>query len=207
MASNVKDNLESLGCIVTGLFGDKESIKKRFIDLKSQQHLIRIDQDKKSEEIDLPQDLTSYDAIVISDYDKGSCSYDLIVKLIERFTGPIFLDTKKTDLAKFNGCFVKINDSEFSRAISYCSDLIVTKGDAGAVYQNKIFPVEKVNVIDVCGAGDTFLAALAFAYLKTSQIEAAISFANKCASIVVSKLGVHSIHAEDIKDLISDLHN
>jgi len=207
MANNVKDNLESLGCTVDVIFGNRNSVKKRFIDLRSQQHLLRIDQDQMSDEIVLPQVLDIYDALVISDYEKGSCTYKLIMQAIEKFQGPIFLDTKKTDLEKFNGCIVKINDIEFSKAVTHCDNLIVTMGNRGAMYKNELFPVDKVNVIDVCGAGDTFLAALTFGFLKTKDMRSSIIFANKCASIVVSKLGVHTIHMEEIKDLVNNLHN
>lgn len=46
---------------------------------------------------------------------------------------------------------------------------------------------------DVCGAGDTFLAALTINYLATKNIDLAIQFANSCACKVVSKFGVVTI--------------
>jgi sugar/nucleoside kinase (ribokinase family) len=42
---------------------------------------------------------------------------------------------------------------------------------------------------DVCGAGDTFLAGLTFEFLRTSSLNDAILFANKCASISVAHFG------------------
>ena len=52
MGSNVKENLLALGLNVTSFLGDP-SKKKRLIDAKSKQHLMRIDDDVKSTACDL----------------------------------------------------------------------------------------------------------------------------------------------------------
>jgi ribokinase len=44
--------------------------------------------------------------------------------------------------------------------------------------------------IDVSGAGDTFTASFTLKYLETHDVSESIIFANKMASIVVSKRGV-----------------
>jgi D-beta-D-heptose 7-phosphate kinase/D-beta-D-heptose 1-phosphate adenosyltransferase len=191
MSSNVKANLEMLGCDVTHLHGTT-SVKTRLIDNHSKQHIVRLDVDKETKTLCFIPDLEGYDAIVISDYCKGFISYELVEQLRHRFKGPIFIDTKKHDLIKFQGCFVKINSSEFKEAISSVGNLIVTKGGEGATYKGKTYIGNKVTVRDVCGAGDTFLAALTYQYLNTNSIEEAIEFANKASSITVQKLGVYS---------------
>jgi sugar/nucleoside kinase (ribokinase family) len=61
------------------------------------------------------------------------------------------------------------------------------------VYREKTYPVEKVEIKDTSGAGDTFLAALSIEYCKSNDIDKAIEFANKCATIVVQKQGVVTI--------------
>jgi sugar/nucleoside kinase (ribokinase family) len=43
--------------------------------------------------------------------------------------------------------------------------------------------------MDVCGCGDTFMAALAAQYLFTKDIESAIIFANVAAGITVQHRG------------------
>jgi D-beta-D-heptose 7-phosphate kinase/D-beta-D-heptose 1-phosphate adenosyltransferase len=58
---------------------------------------------------------------------------------------------------------------------------------------NKTFIEAPQSTIDVSGAGDTFMAALAFKYMQTKNIEESIVFANQIASIVVSKKGVSTI--------------
>ena len=51
------------------------------------------------------------------------------------------------------------------------------------------FETDNVEVSDVCGAGDTFLSALTYQYLVSNNIESAIKFANKAASITVQHIG------------------
>ena len=64
-------------------------------------------------------------------------------------------------------------------------------GENGCKYQNVIFPCENPKqTIDVSGAGDTFTASFILKYFETKNIEDSIIFANKMASIVVSKKGV-----------------
>ena len=77
MADNVRVNLEALGCEVTFLFGDT-SIKERLIDERSKQQIVRIDKDVKSPPLLVNKSLLQgYDAIVISDYNKGAVTYEL----------------------------------------------------------------------------------------------------------------------------------
>jgi bifunctional ADP-heptose synthase (sugar kinase/adenylyltransferase) len=200
MAGNVKENLEMLGCDVTFL-SSGTSIKTRLIDLRSRQHIVRIDEDVECEPIDLiPEFGFDFDAVVISDYNKGTVTYDLVKILIEHFDGPIFVDTKKVDLKQFDGCFVKINELEYSKAISetFSTNLIVTLGSLGAMCNGKIYSAPNVEVSDVTGAGDTFLAALTYAYLNTQVIELAIPFAINAASITVQKLGVYAPTMDEI---------
>jgi D-beta-D-heptose 7-phosphate kinase/D-beta-D-heptose 1-phosphate adenosyltransferase len=52
------------------------------------------------------------------------------------------------------------------------------------------YEADKVDVRDVCGAGDTFLAALVVEYLNEENIESSIKYANEMAARVVRKLGV-----------------
>jgi D-beta-D-heptose 7-phosphate kinase/D-beta-D-heptose 1-phosphate adenosyltransferase len=198
MAGNVRENLEKLGCEVTFL-SNGTSVKTRLIDMRSRQHIVRMDEDVQCQPIDLIPELGfDFDAIVISDYNKGTVTYELIEELVEHFDGPIFVDTKKTDLKRLNGCIVKINELEHSLLKTECVDLIVTLGDKGVRYKNFIFGAPKVEVSDVTGAGDTFLSALAYAYLNTQVIELAIPFAINAATVTVQKLGVYAPTMDEI---------
>jgi len=200
MAGNVADNLEALGCDVNFLHGN-ESQKTRLIDSRSKQQIVRIDNDVVSQPIEFEIATPKvYDAIVISDYNKGTVSYDLVEEAIATRI-PVFVDTKKTDLERMQGAWVKINSLEYSKIKSECTGLIVTEGEKGAriVHHDVHDPAPKVEVVDVTGAGDTFLAALTYQYLVTKDIAMAVAFANRAASITVQHLGVYAPTLKEIK--------
>ena len=200
MASNVFKNLEALGCDVNYLFGET-STKTRLIDSRSRQQIVRIDDDVESEPMTFETAIPpGYDAIVISDYNKGLITYELVEQLRQEFSGPIFVDTKKQDLARFEGCIVKINQVEHAARSSDCSNMIVTQGKQGALYNNKMYPAAAIDVIDVCGAGDTFLAALAYEYLQTDgNMEAAVEFAIRASAVTVQHTGVYAPRLDEIQ--------
>ncbi len=200
MAANVKDNLEKLGCEVDFVHGVKTCIKTRVIDSRTKQHLVRIDQDSPSRAVKIDyNNIDQYNAIVVSDYNKGSVDYDTIENLRYRYSGPIFIDTKKTDLARFEGCYVKINQVEYEAAKTFPTELIVTLGKDGAQYKEHTISAPQVEAFDVCGAGDTFLSALAYNYVLSQDILKAIEFAIRASSITVQHIGVYSPTLEEIE--------
>ena len=202
MAANVEDNLLKLGCEVDFVHGVKTCIKTRVIDSKTKQHLVRIDQDTPSKAVKIDYtDIDQYNAIVVSDYNKGSVDYDTIENLRKNYRGPIFVDTKKTDLVRFEGCYVKINQVEFEVAKTFPTELIVTLGRDGVKYKEHKFSTPQVEAFDVCGAGDTFLSALAYNYVLSQDIVTAIKFATQAASVTVQHIGVYSPTLEEIKRL------
>ena len=193
MAGNVRNNLEALGCYVNYLHGET-SVKTRLIDQRSKQQIVRIDNDVESTPITFETAIPNvYDAVVVSDYNKGTVSYELIEELVA-LSIPIFIDTKKTDLERFQGAWVKINELEYSKIKSECSGLIVTRGSRGAsaIHHDINVHSPDVEVVDVTGAGDTFLAALTYQYLDTGNIEKAIKFANEASAVTVQHLGVYA---------------
>ena len=198
MAGNVEENLKTLGCDVS-LLTLAGGTKTRFIDSRSNQQIMRLDQDAKGGPIELVVGIPPiYDAVVISDYNKGCISYELVEQVLQQFKGPVFIDTKKTDLARFEGAFIKINSLENSLAKTLPSQCIVTLGKYGCRYGGEIYPAPQVEVADVCGAGDTFLAALVYQYLKIQQIPEALLFANRAASVTVRHMGVYAPKLEEI---------
>jgi bifunctional ADP-heptose synthase (sugar kinase/adenylyltransferase) len=198
MAGNVCNNLINLGCTVTFVHGEP-STKTRLIDIKSKQHIVRVDHDVYSDAVTLDDLLLDFDAIVISDYQKGTVSYELIEQLRKEYAGPIFVDTKKPDLKRFEGCFVKINKTEMILSSSQPTDLIVTLGESGASYKDRWYPAKEIEVVDVTGAGDTFLAALAYSYITDGDLDSAITFAIAASAVTVQHTGVYAPKEEEIK--------
>lgn len=206
MVGNVESNLKNLNVDVHTI-SSKPSIKTRIVDIKSKQQLVRIDKDHFSEPLSFEEieilDLSVFDAIVISDYNKGFVSYEIISYIRKNYVGPIFLDTKKPDLSRFHGIYVKINELEYKSRFSINDKLIVTLGEKGAMYKRHneeiFFPVPKIEVTDVCGAGDTFLAALAYKFLDSKDMNIAINFANRASTLTVQHMGNYAPKLKELE--------
>ena len=209
MALNVYNNFLSLGVEVDIITNEKSQIRKvRYVDNRSSQMVLRIDENDECEEID---EITrmhicnnqyqnkTYDAIVISDYCKGFLS-KTDIELLCKSNKNVFVDTKK-QLGKWiqHATFIKINSFEYKKNYDYFNTkdftdkLIVTLGGKGCRYNGRDFSVKEVPVKDVSGAGDTFLAGLVYGYLDTNSIYEAIKFAQECTTIVVQKHGVSTV--------------
>jgi bifunctional ADP-heptose synthase (sugar kinase/adenylyltransferase) len=216
MVFNVKSNLKSLGADVSIRSGGKPCIKTRYIDIRSGQQVLRVDEDYTSPRLNTNKLMfNGYNAIVISDYNKGFIDEKVILDIIKASKNiPIFIDTKIKDLKPFDSpnVFVKINELEYSQLFSKCSNLIVTQGGKGATYFHKNTSTHfkqpsNVNVVDVCGAGDTFLAALTLSFLETKHITKAIEFANAAASLTVQHTGNYSPSRQEVDIVLKSYYN
>jgi len=209
MAGNVFNNLEAFKLKVDFITAAQQIEKHRYIDQRFNQHLLRVD---KNETYMLenykfnPKDLTNKDIIVISDYNKGFLSHEECNRLAlycKEQQIPVFVDSKKADLSCFEGCILKINEkeNETAKKLPTTYELIITLGAQGCEYQGETYPTEQVEVFDVCGAGDVFLAALTSSYLESQDMHKAIDFANRCASYSVTKFGTYVLTEEDVSGL------
>ena len=206
MAGNVVDNLRALGVRKTELITNNEQIiKTRYVETKSNQMLLRVDgNDKVSNTFDYRKvDFDSYDAVIVADYDKGYLTYEDIGK-IGNNSKLSFIDTKKTigsgDYFK-DYTFVKMNEEEWDNCVSkgaiyseWKENLIVTMSERGCMYNEKRYPVDNsIEVRDLSGAGDTWIASFVYEYVQSGIIDKAIHTANENATIVVQRRGVSTI--------------
>ena len=200
MAWNVRENLKSFGMEVYILTNNEKITKTRYIDEKYNHQILRVDTENlvKPMSYDLPKD--NFDAIVISDYDKGFITKQKLFEIVFTSRCPVFVDSKKTELPESN-CYLKINDAESKLLKGKHDNLIITKGSAGAEFDGVHYPGNKVNVFDAVGAGDTFLSALVYFYLKCGRIEEAIPYANKAASIAVQNFGTYVLTEQDVYEI------
>lgn len=202
MAMNVYSNIISLGYVPEIITNKNwQSITKtRFVDMSVNHMFMRLDQnDDKFSSCKIDSlEFSKYDAIIISDYDKGFLSEDLMkqISLNHKLT---FLDTKK-QFGEWceNFTFIKVNHSEYEKNINNINDkiskkLIVTMGAKGCLFQGKTYDVPLVEVKDTSGAGDTFIAGLCVEYCKTKDIDISIKYANSCSTRVVQRKGVATI--------------
>ena len=203
MASNVCLNLQAFDIDITFLTNTEKIVKTRFVDERSNQHILRVDNEERVKPLLVPVATNSFDAVVISDYNKGYLTTEKIFEIVEGATCPVFIDSKKTVLPNKENCFVKINDVEYEKLDDYNIDnLIVTKGSEGCIYKQTLYPAEKVNVYDVVGAGDTFLAALVYGYITTNNIDESLMLGNRAAAIAVQQLGTYILTEKDVKKIL-----
>ena len=213
MAKNVVNNVEALDSTVYSISNKNSIYKTRYVDEKSNQLVLRVDEHDYCDRIDwdvlrkiednkcrLPMNnIRELDAIIISDYCKGFLHEDDI-KYICQFNDNVFVDTKKKLGDWINDCtYLKINSLEYAENKEFFKDndvfkkTIVTQGNKGCLFQDKIYPTEDVQVKDISGAGDTFLAGLTVEYVRSNDIVKAIDFAQECTKIVVQKHGVSTV--------------
>ena len=203
MAGNVCLNLQSFGLDITFLTNNEQLVKTRFIDEKSNQQILRVDNEEKIKPLVIPVMTDTFDAVVISDYNKGYLTTEKIFEIVESSSCPVFIDSKKSILPNKPNCFIKINDVEYEKLDNYNIDnLIVTKGSEGCIYKQTLYPAEKVNVYDVVGAGDTFLAALVYGYITTNNIDQSLMLGNRAAGIAVQQPGTYILTEEDVKKIL-----
>ena len=199
MAKNVFNNLSSLAknWDIDLITNEDEITKTRLVDIKTNQMLLRVDEDDSCNRVknNVITKLGDYDAVVISDYNKGFLTESIIQYLIGKY--PLsFIDSKKLFNDWVNDVtFLKINEVEFNRnkknLKKYKGNLIVTLGERGVKYKDTIIPpIRQAEVSDLSGAGDTFFAAFIFSYLTSKNIIESIAFAQKCALEVIEKKGV-----------------
>jgi D-beta-D-heptose 7-phosphate kinase/D-beta-D-heptose 1-phosphate adenosyltransferase len=190
MAFNVAQNLKAFGAKVILSVSEEMSRKIRYIDRRTGECLLRVDHDVQAKPY-LVGTKYMFDAIVISDYDKGFVTDETIWKLRQKFAGPIYMDTKKQNLADFPGIYIKINQRELyeSTSLPEPDKLIVTYGAKGCGYKDTLYPARVIEVVDVCGAGDVFLAAMVYKHVETDNMGIALPFANEKAAISCQSVG------------------
>jgi D-beta-D-heptose 7-phosphate kinase/D-beta-D-heptose 1-phosphate adenosyltransferase len=202
MSGNVVQNLKSLDKDLEIIHWrqDERITKTRYVDHKSNHMFIRVDDgENKIRPLYLDNlkidELKSADAIIVSDYNKGFLTEELLFEITKHSKFSV-IDTKKhigdALVEGFN--YVKLNESEFAKhnfnGLSL-DKVLITLGSDGARHKGKVYPSpDPKETIDVSGAGDTFTASFTLKYLTTNNVEESIIFANKMASIVVSKRGV-----------------
>ncbi len=233
---NVAENLKALGATVCvssimplGEFTELRSeyctagyplIKQRIINRKTGKQIVRLDFNRVhvSHEISEYKNfihertfLNEFDAIVVSDYDKGVVDEYWINRLANTEKW-VFVDTKKPDLSiwdKIPNCIIKINEKEYRASNKTAKHpLIVTHGSEKVMLYNKPglpvwHPVQKVENPDVVGAGDVFLSALTVCYMETKNLNRAIHYAISAATLSVKKPGTCTVAKEEVEQ---DVH-
>ena len=198
MAKNVQMNIKSIwdNCDIITNDNWYDITKTRYVHSASNHTFFRVDIPHKIPRLDVSTiNYNDYDLIIISDYDKGFLTEDDINEICWSHSNT-FVDTKKIlGLWCQHAKYIKINDFEYQNSKPYLvpeieNKIIHTMGGDGCEYMGKRYLVNTVEVKDVSGAGDSFMAGLVVEYCRTKDIIKSIEFANKRASQVVTYRGV-----------------
>lgn len=211
MAANVRNNVESFcgNNSITLLTNTDTIIKRRFIDNKSNQQLLREDINDSvahltEEQLEVINN-NDFDAVIISDYCKGLISPEAAKIICEKFKYKVYVDSKKEDLSCFPFSIIKINEEEDNQSynLPITATKIVTLGSEGSFCEGVHSKPKSVQVHDVTGAGDVFLAALAI-FNTYKSIHDSIDLANKLASYSVEHFGTYVITKTDIERALNE---
>lgn len=202
MAANTYNNLTALGANVTLRTQNSEILKTRYLNDETNELYLRVDEFDTVSQIDMEilPNLTEYDAIVISDYNKGFLT-EADIQIIASQHPLVIVDTKKHlgDWCR-NIKFIKLNRAETEKNLEYITQnqwlipkVISTLDKDGASYMHQLIPTKRVEIVDISGAGDTFVAGFTIEYLESGNILKSIQFANDCATKVIIKRGVTTV--------------
>jgi D-beta-D-heptose 7-phosphate kinase / D-beta-D-heptose 1-phosphate adenosyltransferase len=173
--------------------------------------------------------ISQYDAVVISDYAKGVITrelLDFVLKKCNQNSIISVIDPKGQDFSKYSKAdFITPNKKELQSVCDWSinegdglktalihlktnfkiKNPVVTLSSEGVAYLDQDeaivkLPAEAKEVADVTGAGDTFIAALAIEIIRSKNKRTSINYANKAASLVVSKIGTSVVTQDEINE-------
>ena len=212
-AGLVYENLKSLDVDVT-LFETNQphSVKTRII--CDGHYITRIDDDKDADSTAvlknvLRSDFSQYDYVILSDYNKGVLDDSLrIIEHINKFDCKIIVDPKEHATQYKGAWLVKPNNSEFTK-FGFCQwqgNIVTTNAGDNVVASidgvDYNLPVAQVEVSDVTGAGDCFLAAFVYGLAKNYDYTQCLELAIKGSRRAVQHVGTHILTHSDIEERV-----
>ncbi|HYW35431.1 MAG TPA: D-glycero-beta-D-manno-heptose 1-phosphate adenylyltransferase [Balneolaceae bacterium] len=205
------------------------------------QQIVRVDrEDRKDVRSEIEQKLTAdfndaiqddaVDAVIISDYAKGTITDKLCKYVIEESNDkniPVLVDPKGKNFDKYKNATILIpNEKELSlashrefkdektfrktsvqiRDALNLKDLVVTLGERGILHfardYTRHISTRAREAYDVSGAGDTVIALVTAGLISYLPIDESLELANMAAGYVVSKTGTHPMSYAELNDLI-----
>jgi D-beta-D-heptose 7-phosphate kinase/D-beta-D-heptose 1-phosphate adenosyltransferase len=170
--------------------------------------------------------LSSADAVIVSDYDKGVVNRDLLGRILPMALAariPVFLDPKVFHADYYHPItLITPNQHEAEllagapiRDLSSletagrrilqkfrCEYALITRGEEGMSLFDEVgvhhLPTFAREVFDVTGAGDTVIATLALARAGGATMQEAAILANHAAGLVVGKVGIATVRRSEL---------
>ena len=215
---------------------DRPTVTKLRV-ISRHQQLIRLDFEDGFHTVDsaaltsrYEQLLSEADAVVLSDYGKGTLSnVQPLIAAARRAGKPVLIDPKGNDYSCYRGAtLITPNLSEFEAVAGHCKTdeeleakgealrrelemdaLLVTRSEKGMTLIRKKQPVLHLptraqEVFDVTGAGDTVISALAASLAAGLALDEATALANLAAGVVVGKLGTATASVPELRRAIRE---
>ncbi len=198
-------------------------------------HLLRIDRENKTipspviekKIISEINKLPDHDLVVVSDYNKGFLTKNIILALEKRFgKNKIIANFKPANANLFKNILALTHNIKEAREITnisviddrsaekaakllykkFSSSIILTRGDRGMTIYKKNYDVRHVpafatKVMDVTGASDTVISVIALMLASGFDVIEAATLANKAAGLVVGKEGTATISINELEKL------
>lgn len=184
---NAERSLSYWQCAITTKCDTRLSVKTRY--LVDSEIVFRHDLDRLSDPGEMPN-IKGFDGILLSDYDKGYLSEDLIEYVIQEaheLNIPVVVDAKR-EPSLYEGAIVKCNFA-YALKYKYVGD-VCTHGQKRPFVYGKLSGRElpEVPCRNHVGAGDCFAAHLLLALVCGQTIEEAAMFAHSAGRIYVQAM-------------------
>lgn len=178
----------------------------------------------------LEENVSKYDLVVISDYNKGllnSLNTSKMIEIANKNNIKTIIDVKEPKYEKYkNAYIIKPNVSELqditkmkvdtekdieeaSKTLlknTNCKYVLTTRGKDGMMLVSNEgitnIKCESREVYDVTGAGDTVISYLATGISNNISLLDSIQIANYAAGVGVSKMGTYAVAIDEIKNYI-----
>lgn len=169
------------------------------------------------------------DVIVISDYAKGVITKYLcenVIKFANDNNIYTFVDPKLKNFDKYKYCFCikpnlieaeQITNSKnisemFTRIKEYldCKNILITASEKGMYVnnvENHITHIDKINVVDVTGAGDIALSVFIYSFLKEKNMYISSKVSNVISGKSTQVIGNYLLHKNEVDEVYNMFSN
>ncbi|MBW3012120.1 D-glycero-beta-D-manno-heptose 1-phosphate adenylyltransferase [Candidatus Woesearchaeota archaeon] len=212
----------------------KPTIRKTRMISQSQQ-IVRIDREDKAailpdvekKVVDAISSAGKFDAIIVSDYAKGTITRKILAELKKKKTN-IFVDPKPEQSSIYSDFYLMTPNQKEAESVfnfsaktqedvdflgkqlvkRFNSNIVLTRGRNGmSIFELDgsvtHLPTEAKEVYDVSGAGDTVVAALALGVAAGADLKEAAIIANHAAAIKIGKFGTAPVHQKELEDIFT----
>jgi D-beta-D-heptose 7-phosphate kinase / D-beta-D-heptose 1-phosphate adenosyltransferase len=212
-AGLVYENLKSLGVDVD-MFDvtPNKSVKTRV--MCDGHYITRIDNDAFADSDEVlkllkDKDFSEYEYVILSDYNKGALGRSLeIIDHISSFGCKIIVDPKRHASCYKGAWLIKPNNKEYYNLgfDQWVSNIITTnaEGAVNATIDNRKYTiiVDQVEVSDVTGAGDCFLAAFVYGLTIGKDYATCLEMATDAATESVKHVGTYILSRKDFEETV-----